>query len=213
MEVDLIRCPVVKGLVEAFLIVKAKPLPKTVPQLGSIVKGPEVKVMVFESPPQPFDEDIILDASATVHADSDVIGFEDLGKGLAGELGALVSFKDLWATVPFNGLLKSFDTEIRPHGVGKPPGQNLATMPVHDGYQAHKPTAHGDVSYVGCPYLIGFFDVEIPEQIWINLMLRMRSAGPRLRIDRLKTHQAHQPLHAFTVDSVTQPPQIVSHGA
>jgi hypothetical protein len=36
MEADLIRRPVVKGLVEAFLIVKAEPFPETGPQLGSI---------------------------------------------------------------------------------------------------------------------------------------------------------------------------------
>jgi hypothetical protein len=63
--IDLIRCLVVKRLVETFMIVKAEPFSETGPQLGSVGIRSEIEVMVFERPPQSFDEDVVLDASAT----------------------------------------------------------------------------------------------------------------------------------------------------
>lgn len=92
--IDLIRCQVVKGLMEAFTIVKAEPPTETGPQLGSFVKGPEVEVMVLEHPPQPLNENIVLDSSATVHADSYAVLIQYFCKGFAGKLGSLISIKN-----------------------------------------------------------------------------------------------------------------------
>ena len=74
--IHLIRCPVVKRLVEALTIVKPKPVPEPNPQLGSIGKGSEIEILMFERPPQPLDKNVVLDASATVHTDGDAVVFQ-----------------------------------------------------------------------------------------------------------------------------------------
>jgi len=99
--------------VETVPVLKEEPVSQTGPQLGSIGKGPEVKVMVFEGPPQSFDKDIVLDASATVHADNDLIILEYLGKGVTGELGALVGVEDFRTPVEHDGFLEGL--ESAPH--------------------------------------------------------------------------------------------------
>jgi len=55
----------------------------------------QVNVLVFESPPEPFDENVVLTAPPAVHADGDLVVVEDLGKGVAGELAALIGIEDL----------------------------------------------------------------------------------------------------------------------
>ena len=69
---------------------------------------------------------------------------------------------------------------------------------------------HGNIRYIRRPYLVGPIDGQIPQQVGIDLMVRMRPAGSGLGIDRLQTHQPHQPLDAFPVDFVAQSPQMVS---
>ena len=73
--IDLIRGSVVKGLVRSLLVVKPKPVPESFPKFGSVVEGSQVKVMILECPPQSLDEDVVLDASPTVHADLDSMVF------------------------------------------------------------------------------------------------------------------------------------------
>jgi len=43
------------------------------------------------------------------------------------------------------GLFQGLHAELRVHGVGQPPCQNLAAMPIHDGYQIHKAPLHRDI--------------------------------------------------------------------
>jgi hypothetical protein len=48
VEVNLIRNPGVKRLVEVLVIGKTEPFPETCPEVGSVVEGADVKVMVLE---------------------------------------------------------------------------------------------------------------------------------------------------------------------
>ena len=54
----------------------------------------QVDLLVFDRPPQPFDEDIVERATATVHADGDLRAFEAAGEVGACELRALVGVEN-----------------------------------------------------------------------------------------------------------------------
>ena len=71
--INLIRNQIVKGLVKAVLIVKAEPLVEPVAQLRTIVKGMQIKIMVFNRPPQTFNENIVLNTAPAVHADFNIM--------------------------------------------------------------------------------------------------------------------------------------------
>jgi len=51
IEVNLIRCQIVKRLVRALRVVELKPLTKALSEFGAIVERPKVKILVFERPP------------------------------------------------------------------------------------------------------------------------------------------------------------------
>ena len=69
-------------------------------------------------------------------------------KAYAGELAALVGVEDLWPTLA-QGLFQSRNTEVYLQGVGQPPGQHVAAVPVHDGHQVEETPSHGYVGDVG----------------------------------------------------------------
>jgi hypothetical protein len=163
--VNLIRGAVVKRGVTALVIVKAYPLLQAVAQLGATAEGMQVKVIVFDGPQQPFNEDVVLASAAAVHTDGDPVVLEDLSKTVAGELCSLVGVEDLRFSITIQGFLEGLITEIRVQGIGKPLGQDFAAMPVHDRHQVHKATGHGNVGDIGSPNLIGMIDPQVSEQI------------------------------------------------
>ena len=134
------------------MIVKAEPFPETNPKLGSFGKGPEVKVLVFQRPPQSLNKNVILDSPPTIHIYGDIIVFQYIREGFASKLCALIGVKDLPASIAFDGL----DAKIGLHSVGQPPGQDLAAMSVHDCHQIHESTTHGDIRDVGRQTWFGF---------------------------------------------------------
>ena len=69
----LIRGQDVKCLMGAFPVVEPEPLLQTRPQLGAVVKGPQIEVLILERPPQPLDKDVVLDPASAVHADVDLV--------------------------------------------------------------------------------------------------------------------------------------------
>jgi hypothetical protein len=93
--VNLIRGAVVKRGVTALVIVKAYPLLQAVAKLGATAEGMQVKVIVFDGPPQPFNEDVVLASAEAVHTDGDPVVLEDLSKTVASELCSLVGVEDL----------------------------------------------------------------------------------------------------------------------
>ena len=92
-------------------------------------------------------------------------------KGLAGELAALVGVEDLWPTLA-QGLFQSRNTEVYLQGVGQPPGQHVAAVPVPDGHQVEETPSHGyvgDVGDVGGPHLVDPVDLQPPEREIIGM--------------------------------------------
>ena len=138
--------------------------------------------------------------------------FENLGETGAGKMGALIGVEDVRLAIAAEGFLEGLHTEIRFQGIGKTPGEDLAAVPVHDRHQVHKPAGHGNVGDVGRPHMVGMIDGQIPEQIGVDFMLRMRPTRVRLGIDRLDAHYPHQPLDTLAVDPAALPPEMSGHG-
>ena len=54
-------------------VIKVKPIPESVPKLGSVAKRVKVNVVVLECPPQPFYENVVLAPASAVHADGNAM--------------------------------------------------------------------------------------------------------------------------------------------
>lgn len=95
------------------LVVEAKPafqvFGKFVPRLVSL----QVDAFVFQCALEPFDEDVVFEASFAVHADPHVPCFEDESERFAGELTALVGVEDFRRTELEKSLFQCLDAEPR----------------------------------------------------------------------------------------------------
>lgn len=74
--------------------------------------GPQVNLLVFDRPPEPFDERVVPPCALTVHADGDLVLLQQIGEGHAGKLAALVRVEDLGFAVFRQSLLDSFDADV-----------------------------------------------------------------------------------------------------
>ena len=86
IEVNLIRGQIVKRLMRAFSVVEVKPLTKSFTQLGAVAKRPQIKILILERPPQPLDENIVLDSATAIHTDVYIMILQQTCKCIAGEL-------------------------------------------------------------------------------------------------------------------------------
>ncbi len=161
-------------------VVPVKPVCQVSGKLVSRFVSLQVDPFVFQGAPESFDEDIILEASLAVHADPDVPGFQDGGEGFAGKLASLIGVEYLRGAVFEQSFFQRLNAEPSIKCVGQAPGEYLSGSPVHDCYQVHEPTMHGNVRYVGCPDLIGPVNGHAPQQVGIDRMFRLPSAGARL---------------------------------
>jgi hypothetical protein len=65
------------------------------PRLGRVFVGFVVELLVLETAPEPFDEDVIDKAAAAVHPDGNPMGAQHVGEVVVGELAAPAGVKDL----------------------------------------------------------------------------------------------------------------------
>ena len=94
--IDRMRRLIPERLVKTLPVVESEILVQTrpaVPQTGVIV---EIDLFILDGSPQAFDEDIIKDPSAAIHADLYPRGEEPISKHRAGELAALIAVEDGW---------------------------------------------------------------------------------------------------------------------
>jgi hypothetical protein len=115
---------------EAFLIVEAKPAAEALAEFSAVVESMEVKILVFHSPPEAFDKNVITEVTLAIHADLDVVVFQGFCKSKTGKLAALIGVEDLRAAIKADRFLQSRYAEIGIKGIGKAPGQHLAAVPV-----------------------------------------------------------------------------------
>jgi len=95
-----------------------------------LTEKPVVVQELRESQELSFDRFLVAAAS-----DSNVVGFECLGKFQAGKLTALIAVHNLLCPVFDDGILKRCDAKVGMHGVGEPPRQDPAAGPIHYGHQ------------------------------------------------------------------------------
>jgi hypothetical protein len=108
-------------------------------RLRDALVGFQIDLLVFDALPEPLNENVVSPTAFAVHAESDVVGFECLGKFEAGKLASLIAVHDLWCPVFGEGLLKCCDAKVGMHGVGEPSGQDPADGPVHDCHKVQNP--------------------------------------------------------------------------
>ena len=94
---------------------------------------------------------------------------------------------------------------------GRAPGQNLAAVPIHDGDQIQEPTLHGNVGDVDAPNLIGSNNRQLPQQVGVNLLLRMLFAGVGRLVDWNQAHKSHQAANTVTAAFVAPTLHITRH--
>lgn len=96
----------------------------------------------------------------------------------------------------------------------------LATLKVkilglHGGrhrYQVHEFPNHGDISAVSRLHPIGTINRQIPEQIGIDLVIKVRTRGPGFRENRLQPRDPRETLNPFSVYFSAHPPQMIPPG-
>ena len=146
------------------LVVEGQISPNPLSGLSPILVCLQVHLLVLDAAPQPFHEDVVHAPAPAVHAHLNALRQQHAGEGLAGELAALVGVEDLWPTLA-QGLFQSRNTEVYLQGVGQPPSQHVAAVPVHDGHQVEETPSHGYVGDVGGPHLVDPVDLQPPEQV------------------------------------------------
>src|SRR5271167_488136 len=104
-----------------FFVVEAQPGTDPGLRLGDAGISVEVDLFVFQTAPQPLDEDIVHAAALAIHADRDAALFEDAGELCAGELAALVRVEDFGLAVLCQRLLQSLDAKVGAERVQQPP--------------------------------------------------------------------------------------------
>ncbi len=167
--------------------------------------------MVLDRPPQPFNEYVVLASAAAIHADGNPMVLKRLGEIVAGKLRPLVRVEDLRAAISPQRLFERPNAEIRLQGIGKSPGQDSTTVPVHDNNEIHKSPGHGNIGDVAGPDLIDMIDGQIPEKVRVNPVFRIGPAGVGFRVNRLDAHQPHQPLDPLAVDLAALPFEMPCH--
>src|SRR5271165_4024722 len=199
-EIGLVRCLPAERLMRTPPIVPVEEFNETALLLKPVGRRAQIDPLVLHRPPKPLDEDIVMAASAAIHADLDPMIQQHTRERLAGELRTLVAIEDAGPAELGKSLAECLDAEPRRQGVRQTPRQNPPGRPVDDRDQIQKPSAHRDVRNVARPHLVRLVDRLVAQQVGVDLVLGMRLAGVPLRPDGGKTQLAHQPSDAPTPD-------------
>lgn len=116
MVAALWSCPV-QAAVRTSLIVKADPSANASAGLRPRLVRVQVHVFIFKRAPEAFDKHIVQPTAPAVHGDADSIVPQDVCKGKAGKLAALIRVEDVWCAVFFQGFFQGHNAKIRLHSV------------------------------------------------------------------------------------------------
>ena len=125
--------------------------------------GMEIDVLIFETPPQPLDKDIVPPPPGSIHADLNSMSLQKPSEFLAGELTAVIRVEDLWGTIAGDGLPHHFHTEIRGQRIGEPPRYHPATRPVEDRTEIDEAPFHRNVRNIRRPHMIRLGDRHLAQ--------------------------------------------------
>src|SRR5207253_8886058 len=93
-EVSLVRCSPAERLMRTPQIIPVKELAKAALLFDAVRRGAQVDPFVLHGPPQALDEDVVVTAPASIHADLDPVILQHVGELVTGELRALISIED-----------------------------------------------------------------------------------------------------------------------
>src|SRR5258707_13219373 len=123
-EVSLVWCSPAERLMRTPQIIPVEEFAKAALLFDAVGRWAQIDPFVLHGPPQALDEDVVVAAPASVHADLDPMIPQHLGELVAGELRPLIGIEDAGLAEPNEGLAQSRDTESRRHRVRQPPGQH-----------------------------------------------------------------------------------------
>ena len=155
-------------LVGSLGVVKIEVLGQSSSQLRSGLVTMQVNILVLDAAPQPLDEHVVDPSTLSIHADLNSVGLQRIDPFPAGKLGSLVRVENFRLAVFFQRLLQRLDAEVRRHRVRHPPGEYLAATHIDDGHQILKPMGHRQIRQIGCPNVIGPFDLQAREQVGVD---------------------------------------------
>ena len=176
---------VVHRLVRAPKIVKGDPGTDAGPRLAAIGVGFQMHFFVLNRAPQPFDENVVHEAAASVHRNLDAGRHKLAGESLGGERGALIGIENPRLSEPKQRLLKRRRAEARIVGVRQPPCQNRPAGPVDDRHQIEEAARHRDVGHVGRPHVVRLDNLQAAQQVGVYLVPGRGFARARARNQRL----------------------------
>lgn len=169
-EVSLIGRLPVKARMRAMAIVEVEIPVDRYPGIGDAGVGVQIHLLVFDRFPDALDEDVVAPGALSVLADGDLVFDQHAGEGLAGELASLIAIEDLRLAVFGQGLIQRLDAEVGlqrdRHAVAEHPPRES----VDNGNEIDKAARHRDIGDIGCPYLVGTFDLRPAQQVEIDLV-------------------------------------------
>src|SRR5467141_504646 len=102
--VHLPRRAIAMALMLALLVVENQPSPDAGLSRGDGAIGMQVNLLVFETAPQPLDEDVVHAAPLAIHANRDLVPAQHAGEVVAGELAAPGLRRGrLWSVLKISG--------------------------------------------------------------------------------------------------------------
>jgi hypothetical protein len=126
------------------VIIATDPFGNAASQGQAVFKRLQIKEQILDGPPSPLNENIVLAAAATIHADLNLVFFEKYDKILAGKMTALIGIENVRPSKPTKGLLPRLDTNVRLHGIGYLLRQDFTAVPVHDNNKVHETATDGN---------------------------------------------------------------------
>jgi hypothetical protein len=125
---DPARGPVIQGLMQSFAVIGIEVRGNAMRCLGHVLVRPQVYLFILEGAPEPFDEDVIAEATAPIHADGDAMRAKYAGEVVVGELAALIGVEDLERSLA-QRFLQGLDTKTRIEQIRQAPRQHVAAHP------------------------------------------------------------------------------------
>src|SRR5665213_4342207 len=110
-EIGLVRCLPTERLMRAPPVIPVEKFGKAALLLDAVGCRAQIDPFVLHGPPQALDENIIVAATAPVHADRDAVIPQHRRELLAGELRALVGIEDAGLAAPGEGFPERLDAE------------------------------------------------------------------------------------------------------
>lgn len=95
--------------------------------------GPQVDLFVFDGPPEALDEHVVPPGPLAIHADGDLMGFQQVCEGHARKLADLIRVEDFGLAVFCQRLLDSLNAERCVERDRELPADNLPAEPVECG--------------------------------------------------------------------------------